>query len=65
MLMSKLLGERYKEAPADAISASHIFLVRGGYIRQVSNGVFSLLMPAKRVMKKIEKIIREEMDKID
>jgi prolyl-tRNA synthetase len=65
MLMSKLLGERYKEAPADAISASHIFLVRGGYVRQVSNGIFSLLMPAKRTVRKIENIIREEMDKID
>ncbi|ARC85034.1 proline--tRNA ligase [Clostridium argentinense CDC 2741] len=65
MLMSKLLGERYKEAPADATSDSHIFLLRGGYIRQVSNGIFSMLMPAKRVAKKIENIIREEMDKIE
>lgn len=65
MLMSKLLGERFKEAPADANSASHIFLLRGGYVRQVSNGIFSMLMPAKRVAKKIEAIIREEMDRID
>lgn len=65
MLMSRLLGERYKEAPADAVSASHVFLIRGGYIRQVSNGIFSMLMPAKKVAKKIENIIREEMDKID
>lgn len=65
MLMSKLLGERFKEAPADAISPSHIFLIRGGYIRQVSNGIFSMLMPAKRVAKKIENIIREEMDRIE
>jgi prolyl-tRNA synthetase len=65
MLMSKLLGERYKEASSDATSASHIFLLRGGYVRQVSNGIFSMLMPAKRVAKKIENIIREEMDKID
>lgn len=65
MLMSKLLGERYKEASTDATSASHIFLLRGGYVRQVSNGIFSMLMPAKRVAKKIENIIREEMDKID
>jgi prolyl-tRNA synthetase len=65
MFMSKLLGERYKEAPAEATSASHMFLVRGGYIRQVSNGIFSMLMPAKRVAKKIENIIREEMDRID
>jgi prolyl-tRNA synthetase len=65
MLMSKLLGERYKEASSDATTASHIFLLRGGYVRQVSNGIFSMLMPAKRVAKKIENIIREEMDKIE
>ncbi len=65
MLMSKLLGERFKEKPADAFLDSHIFLLRGGYIRQVSNGIFTLLPPAKRISAKIEKIIREEMDKID
>lgn len=65
MLMSKLLGERFKEKPADANMISHIFLLRGAYIRQVSNGVYSLLPPAKRVAKKIEQIIRQEMDRID
>lgn len=65
MLMSKLLGERFKEKPSDAVSMSHIFLLRGGYIRQVSNGIFSLLLPAKRIATKIENIIREEMNKID
>ncbi len=65
MLMSRLLGERFKEKPADAVSISHIFLLRGGYVRQVSNGIFSLLLPATRIKAKIEKIIREEMDKID
>ena len=65
MRMSKLLGERFKEKPADANMASHIFLLRGGYMRQVASGVFSLLMPAKRVASKIENIIREEMDAID
>lgn len=65
MLLSKLLGDRFKEKPADASLASHIFLLRGGYIRQVSNGIYSMLLPAKRIASKIEKIIREEMDKID
>jgi len=65
MLMSKLIGERYKEKPGDANIDSHIFLLRGGYIRQVSNGIYSMLHPAKRIQKKIEQIIREEMDKID
>lgn len=65
MLMSRLLGERYKEKPADATMVSHIFLLRGGYMRQVANGIYSLLPPAKRVVSKIENIIRQEMDAID
>lgn len=65
MLMSRLLGERYKEKPADATMPSHIFLLRGGYVRQVANGIYSLLPPAKKAIAKIEKIIREEMDAID
>ena len=65
MLLSKLLGERFKEKPADAFLDSHIFLLRGGYVRQVSNGIFSMLPPAKKVAQKIEAIIREEMDNID
>ncbi len=65
MLMSKLLGERFKEKPSEATSTSHVFLLRGGYVRQVTNGIYSLLPPAKRVAAKIENIIREEMDAID
>lgn len=65
MLMSKLLGERLKEKPSDANLLSHIYLLRGGYIRQVSNGIYSMLLPAKRIAMKIEAIIREEMNKID
>ncbi len=65
MLLSKLLGDRFKEKPADATLASHIFLLRGGYIRQVSNGIYSMLLPAKRIASKIENIIREEMNRID
>jgi prolyl-tRNA synthetase len=65
MLISKLLGERYKEKPGEATLPSHIYLLRGGYVRQVSNGIYSMLLPAKKVVRKIEQIIREEMDKID
>ncbi|MGB7606640.1 MAG: proline--tRNA ligase [Lutisporaceae bacterium] len=65
MLISKLLGERYKEKPGEATLPSHIYLLRGGYIRQVSNGIYSMLLPAKKIARKIEQIIREEMDKID
>lgn len=65
MLMSKLLGERYKTVSSDTLSKSHEFLLRGGYIRQVSNGIFSMLQPARRVSRKLENIIREEMDGIE
>ncbi len=64
MKMSNLLGRRFKEQPSEAYMPSHIYMLRGGYVRQVGNGIFSLLMPAKRVTQKIEKIIREEMDAI-
>ncbi|HHU50140.1 MAG: proline--tRNA ligase [Caldicoprobacterales bacterium] len=65
MLLSKLVGERFKEKPVDAFMVSHIFMLRGGYIRQVSNGIFSLLPPAAKAARKIEQIIREEMDAIE
>ena len=64
MRMSKLIGERFKEKPADCNLVSHEFLLRGGYMRHVTNGVYTLLPPALKVMHNIEKIVREEMDKI-
>ncbi len=65
MKLSKLVGERTKETPNGAQLKSHILLLRAGYIKQTSAGIFSLLPPAQRVSKKIQKIIREEMDKLD
>jgi prolyl-tRNA synthetase len=65
MRMSKLVGQRIKETPRDAQTISHIFILRGGYARPVSAGIFSLLPLAKRITAKIEKIIREEMNKIE
>lgn len=65
MLLSKLVGERTKTSPADATAASHSLLVRAGFIKLVSNGIWSLSMPAKRIAQKIEAIIREEMNAID
>lgn len=64
MRMSQLLGHRFKERPAEASLDSHAFLLRGGYARQVANGIYSLLPPAVRVVRKIERILREEMDRI-
>ena len=65
MRMSQLVGRRIKEDPKDAKTISHKFMIRGGYVRPVSAGIYSLLPLGKRVVAKIENIIREEMDKID
>ncbi len=65
MLMSKLVGERTKENPSDAVIKSHQLLVRAGYIKSVANGIYTLAMPAQRIAQKIEAIIRDEMNKID
>ena len=64
MKMSRMLGRRIKEDPKDAKTISHKFLVRGGYIRPVSSGIYSLLPPAERVIQKIEAIVRDEMNKV-
>lgn len=65
MKLDKLVGDRFKERPADCITDSHAFMVRGGYIKYVANGIYSSYLPLKRITKKIEQILREEMDKID
>ena len=65
MRMSKLAGRRLREVPKDAKNISHQFLMRGGYIRPVSAGIYTLLPVGKRIVDKIERIIREEMDRID
>ena len=65
MRLSRLIGQRLREAPRDARSPSHIFLMRGGFIRPVSAGIYSLLPLGKRITAKIEQIIREEMNRID
>lgn len=65
MLMSKLVGERTKTAPSDAVIKSHSLMIRAGYMKLVANGIWSLAMPAKRIARKIENIIREEMDAVE
>ena len=65
MKVRNLVGDRFKERPADCVIDSHALMVKGGYIKYVANGIYSLFPPAKRITKKIENIIREEMDKID
>src|SRR5579863_7750509 len=61
---SQLFIPTLREAPADAEVASHKFLVRAGYIRQLAAGIYSYLFLAQRSMNKITGIVREEMDRI-
>lgn len=65
MKLEKLVGDRFRERPSDCNIESHALMVRGGYIKYVANGIFSSYMPLKRITRKIEQIIREEMDAID
>jgi len=61
---SKLFVPTLREAPADAEVASHKFLLRSGYIRQLGAGIYSYLFLGQRSINKIIGIVREEMDKI-
>ena len=53
-----------KEAPSDAVLASHIFLSRAGFVSQNAAGLYNYMPLAKRVIKKIENIVNEEMSKV-
>nr|AUN36922.1 bacterial type prolyl-tRNA synthetase [uncultured bacterium] len=64
MRWSKLFMPTLREDPADAEVTSHRLLVRAGYIRQLTAGVYSLLPLAQRVRLKVMEIIREEMNRI-
>jgi prolyl-tRNA synthetase len=61
---SKLFIPTLREAPADAEVASHKFLLRSGYIRQVGAGIYSYLFLGQRSINKIQAIVRQEMDRI-
>ena len=65
MKLEKLVGDRFKERPADCQVDSHALMIRGGYMKNMANGIYSSYMPLKRITRKIEQIIREEMDAID
>ena len=62
MKLSGYLLKTIKETPKDADLKSHKLLLRGGYVKQVGAGIFTYLPIAWRSLKKIENIIREEMD---
>lgn len=64
MLWSKLFIPTLREMPAEADVISHQLLLRAGYIRQLSAGVYNYLFLAQRSLRKIQQIVREEMDAI-
>ncbi|WP_314480874.1 proline--tRNA ligase [Streptococcus cristatus] len=64
MKQSKMLIPTLREMPSDAQVISHSLMLRAGYVRQVSAGVYSYLPLANRVIEKAKKIMREEFDKI-
>jgi prolyl-tRNA synthetase len=63
--IEQLVGDRFKEKPSDCVIDSHALMIRGGYMKYVANGIFSSYTPLRRITRKIEQIIREEMDAID
>ena len=64
MRMSELYAPTLKEDPADAEIASHRLLLRAGFIRKTASGVYTFLPLGKKVLAKVENIVREEMDGI-
>src|ERR1035437_8046049 len=64
MRQSKLFTKTRKEAPADEVSKNAEFLIRGGFVHKEMSGVYSYLPLGLRVLRKIENIIREEINKV-
>ena len=64
MRATKLLIPTLKEDPADADVVSHQLMLRAGLIRQVASGIYTWLPLGLRVIRKVEAIVREEMDEI-
>ena len=64
MRMTSIFGKTLREEPAEAETASHRLLLKSGMIRQVASGVYSYLPLAWRSLRKIENIIRQEMDTV-
>ena len=62
MKMARLVGERFREKPSDCAIDSHALMVRGGYMKYVGNGIYAQATPLRRITRKIEEIIRQEMD---
>lgn len=65
MKLRNLIGERFKERPSDCVIDSHALMIRGGYMKYVANGIYSSYPPLKNITRKVEQIIREEMDQLE
>lgn len=52
MKLDKLVGERFKEKPSDCVIDSHALMLRGGYMKNVANGIYSQFMPLRRITRK-------------
>ncbi|MFA5934256.1 MAG: aminoacyl--tRNA ligase-related protein, partial [Candidatus Paceibacterota bacterium] len=63
MLQSKLFTKTQKESPADEVAKNAELLIRAGFVKKEMAGVYSYLPLGFRVLKKIEKVVRDEMDK--
>ncbi|MGB1800502.1 MAG: proline--tRNA ligase, partial [Gammaproteobacteria bacterium] len=63
MKTSQLLISTLREAPADAEIASHQLMLRAGMVKQLASGIYTWLPLGLRVLRKVENIVREEMDK--
>ena len=64
MKTQNLISPRYREDPSGCCTDSQLWMLRGGYMRAVANGLFSQYPALKRILRKVENIIREEMDAI-
>ena len=62
MKMSKMYIRTLREVPAEAVLPSHIFMLRTGMIRKLVSGIYGFMPLGKRVLSKVENIVREEMD---
>ncbi len=63
MRQSTLFASTLRDIPAEADAASHQLLLRGGFIRQLAAGVYTYMPLGRRVLRKLEEIVREEMDR--
>ena len=63
MKMSNLFVQTLRDFPSDAEVMSHKLLVRAGYIRKLANGIYNYLPLMQRVLEKVERITREEMNR--